>query len=174
MKLEHTDIIKAPLEKVYQLVKNDLPKIVEYLPNIKEIRVIERQEKEGRDYVVNQWFAEANIPSLAKKFISEELFSWKDAAYWDDQKHRVDYEIEPFFAKGIYEAKGTNLFKDDAGKTQLTLKCEVHIFPDRIPGVPKFIARQIHPILEQTIQKMLEPNLTSLGRGLKEYFRSHV
>lgn len=172
MKIEHTDIINAPLDKVYHLVKNDLPKIVEYLPNIREIKVLEQSEKDGKDFIINQWFAEANIPSLAKKFINENLFSWKDSAYWNNSEHRVDYEIEPFFAKGIYEAKGTNTFRDANGKTSLTLMCDVHIYPEKIPGIPKFIAKQVHPVLEQMIEKMLAPNLTSLGKGLKEYLKS--
>ena len=171
MKLQHTDTINAPLEVVYNLVKNDLPKVVQYLPNIREVKVIERSQRDGKDYIINQWLAEANIPSLAKKFIDEKLFSWKDCAYWDDSQHKVDYEIEPFFAKGIYEAKGTNLFRPFDGKMQLTLSCEVQIYPEKIPGIPKFIAKQLNPILEQMIESMLAPNLTSLGRGLKEYLR---
>jgi hypothetical protein len=172
MKLEHTDTINAPLDKVYSLVKNELPKVVPYLPNIRDIKVLERKPSDGRDFILNQWFAEANIPSLAKRFVNEDLFSWKDSAYWDDAQHRVDYEIEPFFAKGIYEAKGVNIFREAKDKTRLTLMCEVHIYPDRIPGIPKFIAKQIHPILEQMIEKMLIPNLTSLGKGLREYLQA--
>ena len=171
MKIEHTDTINAPLEKVYKLVKEDLPKIVQYLPNIREIKVLETSKVDGRDFVINQWFAEANIPSFAKKFVHENLFSWKDSAYWDDSQHRVDYEIEPFFAKGIYEAKGTNYFRAADDKMRLTLTCEVHIYPEKIPGIPKFVAKQMHPMLEQMIEKMLVPNLTSLGKGLKEYLR---
>ncbi len=171
MKLEHTDTINAPLSKVYTLVKDDLVKIIQYLPNIQDIKVLERSQSGGKDLIINQWFAEAKIPSLAKKFINPDLFSWKDTAYWNDAEHCVDYEIEPFFAKGIYEAKGSNIFKASEDKTRLTLKCEVHIYPDRIPGVPKFIAKQLHPLLEQMIENMLAPNLTSLGKGLQEYFR---
>jgi hypothetical protein len=172
MRIEHTDTINANLDKVYNLVKNDMPKIVQYLPNIREIKVLERKQSDGRDFIVNQWFAEANIPSLAKKFINENLFSWKDSAYWDDSQHQVDYDIEPFFAKGIYEAKGTNTFRAADDKMRLTLSCEVNIYPERIPGIPKFIAKQLHPMLEQMIEKMLAPNLTSLGKGLKEYLKA--
>lgn len=172
MKIEHTDIINAPLDKVYKLVKDDLPKIVQYLPNIRDIKVLERSQVGGKDFIINQWFAEANIPALAKKFVSEEMFSWKDSAYWNDAEHRVDYEIEPFFAKGIYEAKGSNIFQAADDKMKLTLKCEVHIYPERVPGIPKFIAKQIHPVLEQMLEKMLAPNLTSLGKGLKEYLKA--
>ncbi len=173
MKLEHTDIINAPLEKVYTLVKDHLPKIVQYLPSIKEIKVIQREKKtDGRDYIVNQWIGEPNIPGLAKKFINENLFSWKDIAYWNDELRQVEYEIEPYFAQGIYEARGTNSFRAEADKVRLTLMCEVHIYPEKIPGIPKFIAKQIHPLLEQMIEKMLAPNLTSLGKGLKDYLRA--
>ncbi len=175
MKLEHTDLIHAPLDKVYSLVKDEMPKIAQFLPSIREIKVLEREKKaDGRDYIVNQWFAEPNIPTLAKKFINENLFSWKDVAYWNDTLRQVDYEIEPFFAGDIYKARGTNIFCPVDGKVRLTLICEVNIYPEKIPGIPKFIAKQIHPMLEQMIEKMLAPNLTSLGKGLKEYLRAEA
>lgn len=172
MKLEHTDIINAPMEKVYAIVKNELPKIAEYLPNIREIKVLSSEEKNGKFHVVNQWFAEANVPSLVKKFIREELFSWKDMAEWDNEKHQVDYKLESFFAKDIYEAKGTNYFKAKNNKTELTLTCEINIYPEKIPGVPRLLAGKIRPIVEQMIEKMLAPNLTSLGEGIRNYLKA--
>lgn len=171
MQVEYTDTINAPLEEVYKLVKYDLQKIVKYLPNIEEIQVLEQKKVKNKDFILNQWTAEAKVPSLAKKFINKELFSWKDCAYWDDSKFQVKYEIEPFFAKGIYEAKGCNSFKADGDKTELTLRCDVEIYPDKIPGIPKFIAKKIHPIIETMIENMLAPNVTSLSKGIKDYLK---
>ncbi len=174
MILKHSDIINAPLDRVYDIVKNDLAKVAQYLPSVQEIKVLEyTQQENGKVYIVNQWVGKANIPDLAKRFVNESLLSWKDLAHWDDKLYRVDYEIESFFAKDIYEAKGTNDFKaHDQDKTKLTLNCEVHIHPENIPGIPRFIAKQLHPMLEKMIEKMLAPNLTSLGNGLKEFLRA--
>jgi hypothetical protein len=176
MKLEHTDIIDAPLETVYSLVKDELPKVAEYLPSIREIRVLQKEKQNGgKDYIVNHWFGEASIPALAKKFISDELFSWKDMAYWDDKAHQVEYTLESFIGKEIYEAKGVNYFAASGkDKTKLTLTCEVNIYPEKIPGVPRLLAGTLRPVLEQMIEKMLAPNLTSLGVGLKEYLKAEV
>ncbi|MBI2603719.1 MAG: SRPBCC family protein [Deltaproteobacteria bacterium] len=172
MKLEHTDIIDAPLETVYSIVRDELSKVAEYLPNIREIKVLSSQEKSGKLHVVNQWFAEANVPSLVKKFIREELFSWKDTAEWDNKNHKVNYQLESFFAKDIYEAKGTNYFKAKDDKTVLTLTCEINIYPEKIPGIPRLLAGKIRPVVEQMIEKMLAPNLTSLGEGIRNYLKA--
>ena len=57
-------------------------------------------------------------------------------------------------------------------KTELKIYCEVIIHPDKVPGVPRFLMKRIMPIVEKMIKEMLQPNLTSLGRGLTSYFKA--
>jgi hypothetical protein len=174
MQLQHTDVIDAPLEQVYAIVKDKLPEVVPFLPNIKQIKVLEYKKKDdGKTYVTNQWYAEASVPALVQKFLSEDLFSWKDIAVWDDSKYEVEYSLESLVGKDIYTATGRNVFKAcGEGKTELTLTCQIEIYPERIPGVPKLIARKVQPVVEQLIEKMLGPNLTSLGDGIRSYLKS--
>ena len=173
MRLEHSDIIAAPRDRVYEIVKNELAQVAAYLPNVREIKVIERSALDAkRTLIINKWFARANMPALVQKFMSEDLFSWKDTATWDDDKFEVEYFLESTVGKDIYDARGRNYFKaigDD--KTELTLTCEVIIYPDKIPGVPKLIAKKVQPVIEQVIEKIIESNLTTLGAGIKEYLK---
>ena len=79
MKLESQDIIPRPREEVYNVLKNDLEKLVPYMPNVKKIEMVNRVEKgEGLTAITNHWYANAEIPTIAKKFIKEDLMSWKD------------------------------------------------------------------------------------------------
>ena len=121
----------------------------------------------------NHWYANAEIPTIAKKFIKEDLMSWKDKAVWNDKEFFVEYELESFWGNDIYDATGKNVISElGPNKTQLTLTCDLVIHPNKVPGVPKFLVKKVLPAIEGLIQKVLQPNLTSLGKGLNEYFKA--
>ena len=175
MLLESKDVINGPLDQVYPLVRDDLSKIVPYLPNVDKVEVVEEKRlSEEQLEKLNHWYAKAEVPSFAKKFIKPELFSWKDHAFWNDKEHLVNYELESFWANDLYDAKGTNYFKDlGDGTTELRVTCELVIHADKIPGVPKFLVKKVLPTVENMIEKMLGPNLMALGKGLNQYFKEN-
>lgn len=170
MKIDHTDIIDAPVKTVYNLVKQQLPDIVPYLPNIKKIDKIKEQKKSKKTILTNHWFANLEAPRLLKKVLSEDLFSWKDIATWDDSKLTVDYCLESFVGNDLFSAKGKNYFSSTTeGNTQLRLTCHIEIHAEKLPGIPKIMAKKITPAIESLIEKMLQPNVTSLGEGIRGY-----
>ncbi len=173
MRIEHSDIIEASADRVYSIVKDDLVKVSTYLPNVREIQVLEYKKLDkNKTRIINKWFARANMPALIQKFMSDELFSWKDTATWDDSKLEVEYELESSVGKDIYEARGRNYFKAiSTHKSELVLTCEVIIYPEKIPGVPRLLAKKVQPIIEQVLEKIIESNLTTLGKGIKEYLK---
>jgi hypothetical protein len=174
MLLESTEIINRPLEEVYNLVRDDLDKLVPYLPNVNKIDVVEKRVDGDKVHLTNHWYAVADMPSMLAKFIKPEILSWKDIAVWDDINNKVDYTLESFLANDLFDAKGTNTFTavgDD--KTELKLSCEVEIYADKVPGVPKLLAKKAKPMVEGLLEKILKPNLTSLGKGLNEYFANN-
>lgn len=172
MYLETRDTIDRPLDEVYQLVRDDLPKIVPYLQNIKKIDVVHFAHKGPHlTETINHWYANIDIPSVAQKFIKEELFSWKDTAFWHNDQYFVEYQLESFWANDLYKAQGKNTFTAlSPQKTELKITCEVTIFADKVPGVPKFLVKKVLPSVEELIRKILQPNLSGLGQGLAQYF----
>ncbi len=174
MKLESKDIINAPLDVVFKLVRDDLEKIVPYLLNVQKIEVKERKEKGDELHLINHWYAKAEIPAAAQKFVKPELFSWKDSAIWKNKEYKVDYKLESFWANDLYSASGTNSFKAiNDTQTELTVSCNIEIYADKVPGVPKFLIKPVLPAIESLITKALSPNLTSLAKGLNEYFKKN-
>jgi hypothetical protein len=174
MYLESKEIIDRPLDQVYKLVRDELPKLVPYMPNIERIEVKKHAPMgDGKIEVINHWYAVAEIPALAKKFISPEIFSWKDMAKWNDQEHAVEYVMESFLANDLFEAKGKNFFTAVGDKTELKVTCNIKIYADRVPGVPRLLAGKVLPLVEGLIERMLKPNLASLGKGLNQYFKDN-
>lgn len=174
MHLESKEIINRSLDEVYQLVRDDLPKLVPYLPNIDKIEVQKHAAlADGSIEVVNNWYGKAEVPAMLKKFISPELFSWKDFAKWNNDEFFVEYELESFLGNDLFDAKGKNSFTSVGdNQTELKISCEVKIYPDKVPGVPKLFAKKVTPAIESLIEKILAPNLTSLGKGLNDYFNN--
>ena len=171
MKLESSDIIDQPIEKVYETVRNHLEKIGPYLANVDKIQLESSEDTDGGVKRTNRWFATVPVPGLLKKVLKPEMFSWLDIATWNDADKTVTYVLESTFGKDLFDAQGRNEFRDlGDGRTELHFSCEVEIYPERVPGVPKLLAKKVGPAVESLMKKMLEPNLTSLGTGLKEYY----
>jgi hypothetical protein len=174
MRLENKEIINRPLAEVYQLVRDDLAKLVPYMPNVEKIEVKKHAPKDANSIeVINHWYGKADVPGMLKKFIKPELFSWSDFAVWHNDRHCVEYRLESFLANDLFDAKGTNYFTAvGTDKTELRITCEIILYPEKVPGVPKLLARTVLPGVEAILEKVLGPNLTSLGKGLNEYFKN--
>jgi len=172
MFLESRDIISQPVDVVYPLIRDELNVLVPYLPSVKRIEEVTREERDGLIDVVNHWYTVADLPGPLKKIIKPEMFSWKDYATWDDAKQSVDFRLESFLASDLYDARGTNYFSDAGdGRTELRVTCTLDIHAERIPGVPKILLRKTMPLIERAIRQLLEPNLKSVGKGLTAYYR---
>ena len=166
MYIESEDRVDRPASEVYPLVRDHLTRLLPYLPDVEEVTELERErESEVRVRVVNRWTAKATIPSLIAKFMPAELLTWTDRAQWKDDEHLVEYRLEGFG----YEVDGTNHFTPDGDGTLLKVTATVSIDPKKFK-IPRFLFKKAFPLLEGTIRKAIQPNLTSLARGLTAYF----
>lgn len=174
MYAETKEIVYAPAKIVYPLVRDEMDKIVPYMPNVEKIVLIEKERiSDTRLRILNHWYAKAEIPKMLQSMLKPELFQWKDHAMWKDDENCVDFRIESFVAKNLYDLSGTNYFLpvgDDKTEIKVTFNLEIH--PDRLPGVPGFLAKRLKPTIEEFVKKMLTPNLTSMAKGLNQYFKA--
>ena len=175
MDLKVQESVNRPINDVYELVRDNLDKLVPYLPNVEKIDVKKHAPTgDNKVEVINHWYGKADIPGMLKKFISPEIFSWKDVATWNDQEKAVEYRLESFLANDLFDAKGKNFFIDNGdGTTDLKITCTVKIYPEKVPGIPRLLAKKVTPMIEALLEKLLGPNLTSLGTGLQKYFQEN-
>lgn len=171
MKIEHSTRIEAPLERVYSVVKYELPEVAQYLPNITKIEVVSSELEDNGAQIVNRWVARVKVPALVKRVVTEDLFAWKDTAVWDDDKHEVTYVLESFVSSEIFSARGHNYFVPQGEATKLRITCEIDIYPEKIPGIPSILGGKLRQPLEELIKSMLAPNLTSLGKGINAFLK---
>lgn len=171
MKLEARDTIHAPALEVFSLLRDRLTEIVPHMPNIDRIEIQKREPGNPITHVIAVWHAKAEIPEVAKKFLKPEYLAWRDDARWNETDLSVDYILEPPSNVKLYSVKGRNRLVDGTGRSVLHVSCDVNIYPEKLPGLPSFMARLVKKPVEETIRLMLEPNLKNLAKGLNSYFK---
>ena len=173
MEIEQTDIINSTPENVYHIVRDHLSQIAEHLPNVKKIDQIQYQKNSSSTHeIINRWYANIDLPYILSKFVSEDLFSWKDTAIWFDDKKCVQYDLESFYANNFFSAKGANYFSPyGKHKTKLKVTCSFQINPENIPGIPRLMTKKLAPMIDKLVVKALAPNTKSLGVAIKSYLK---
>lgn len=172
MLIESADVVEYPAETVYRLVRDEMQLLVPHMPNIHRIQQVERQERVGGPHIVNHWHASTQLPAIATRFVSPEILSWVDRARWNDAAQCVDYDIVGMWRPDLYTCRGTNSYRPHGdGLTEVRVRVELNIHAERLPGIPKLIAKRIVPAVEEFVRRLLQPNLTSLAKGLQAYVK---
>ena len=170
MKFCVVDEIPFPRRLVFETHRDRLPEIVAYLPNVASA-VIERSWVEGGVlHQLNRWTADnREIPTLLRPLVKPEFLTWIDRARWYEDQWMCDWELELAVLPNAITARGYNLFLEEGDETVVQMNGEFCLHPDRVTGVPSFVARQIAPAVERFVVGVLEPNLRQGNRAVAEY-----
>ena len=172
MKLHTESIVTHPIEKVWETMRDRLPELTPFLSGAESIEVAEREELgPGKVRMLNLWQGNKSVaPKAVRPFLTKGLLRWKDHAEWDDQTRQVKWRFETFHFDKLFECQGENLFETtDEGHTKITIAGNLDIYAERMPGVPKFLARKLKPQIENFISKLVGSNLADLANGLQKF-----
>jgi hypothetical protein len=163
--------IHHPRERVYLAYRDDLPAIArDYIPDVREIRVHSREERDGVVVLHNEWIAHRDIPALVSRFLKPEMLRWDDFATWVDAEHHVDWKLRTRVFTEKVRCAGRNSFRADGeDATLVVLTGELHIDLRDIPGVPSLLAGRLAPVIEDFIVQLITPNLVAVNRSLERY-----
>ncbi|GBD27575.1 hypothetical protein HRbin30_02926 [bacterium HR30] len=169
--------VHYPAALLLETMIERMEEIVPFLPNIASIETLtKKKHRDGTWEIVRRWEARAEqVPSVARRFLSAELLQWLDYALWVPAEYKVEWRQEPVYraARGLYQCHGTNFFLPDSKDPNNTSRVRVsgflEVHPERLPGVPAFLARRIAPQVEKFIIRLIEPNLAELAQGLETY-----
>ena len=172
MKLEAVADIPFAREQVYAVYRDRLPQLVPYLPNIREIVQKSRTEEGHLVKVLNLWKGGGEIPAAARSVVSEKLLEWDDDATWDNHAFTCEWRIvTPHFKDAVYAA-GNNTFEAlGPDRTRLTIRGELTIDGARVPGVPKFLAKTVAPVVEKFLIAAIKPNLLEVSKGVERFLK---
>jgi len=164
--------LSHPAAQVFATIRDALPEILPLLPSVESVER-ERAEAEGaaRVHIVQVWQADIrDVPAVARPFVNREYLRWRDVAVWDEPSLTCTWEFHTMHFDRLYECRGVNYFEavsPDLTRLRLTGSIDVH--PERVPGVPRLLARSIRPRIEAFLVGHAEPNLRELPRAVQSY-----
>jgi hypothetical protein len=178
VEFESSSVVGRPAGLIVETMIERLEVVVPFLDNVERIETLERTPlDEGRVRVVRRWQGTlASVPRAVRPFVSEALLAWIDTAVWTREPGRVEWSHATCAASfvDLYRCAGTNFFEPDPGdplhRTRIRITGQLDVHPDRLPGVPGFLARGLAPQVEAFIVGLITPNLTGLAGGLQRYF----
>jgi hypothetical protein len=164
--------VQYPAQLVYETMRDKLPELVPYLPNVERITQEDRKPTvEGRTEILNRWRAKTgSAPAAVQPFLKPEMLEWYDHALWKDADVCVDWWLEaPAFRK-LYACRGTNRVVALGDKScSFVVSGTLTVNPEQVPGVPTFIARKFVPLLESYLLDRIRPNMEQLAQGVGNY-----
>ncbi len=170
MQFEVIDQVPYSLEDVFSTMRDKLPDLIEYLPDVKSITCDVREELPGNKLkLVNKWMLENRIPKALAKFIKPEQLGYIDHAEWDNDGHFVDYRLEMIFLSEYIDVHGRNYFTAEGDGTKVRLTGELNLDLARHPMLPKFLAKSITGQVEKLVLALVKPNLVKVNRGVEKH-----
>ncbi|MFT7624017.1 MAG: hypothetical protein ACI9WU_003203 [Myxococcota bacterium] len=172
MQFEFVKVVTHPIAVVYPVIRDDMASLLPWLPGIDRVEVLERDaEVDGTHRVLNKWHGTADsAPPSLRKFVNKDMVTWLDHALWIDAKTRVEWRMETIKFKGLYECSGVNYWEDlGDGTTRMRITGDLLIYPDKIPGVPKFLAKKLAPKVEAFLTDAITPNMSAMPDAIQRY-----
>lgn len=173
MKLETDAVIPFPRPLVYQVLRERLPDLVRYLPNVRRIECRSRREVDGRIEFVNEWDGGGEIPAVARAFVSESLLTWTDYASWVPAEWACYWRMETHAFRGLLRTEGSNRYFDQGATTRMEIRGVLEIDVAKLTMVPRLLAPSVARSIEAYIIGHVRPNQLNVAASVGEYLRDH-
>ena len=170
MRIEADSVLHHPRERVFAAYRDDIREVVDFLPNVRAIEVIERQDAGSTTRLHNIWRGGIQMPQKLSDALATNFFSWHDRATWDAEKWCCEWTIVPLAFEGAVTCDGRCDFVDiGGGKTRLEMTGELSIQLQRVKHVPAFLAGSLGRTTEAFLVRQITANLASVSDGLAAY-----
>src|SRR3989339_2257317 len=169
MKIQGSEKLHHPAPLVFSTLRDKMDALVKLIPNIEQVEVLERRDEPPRVHLHNRWQGSgSDIPGALRPFIKKELTGWNDRAVWDESTLTCTWEIESIIGRNVFSCHGaTQIVPNGENESTFTIDGELNVNPDKVPGVPGFLARKLQGPLENFIATLIRPNLTSTATAVE-------
>jgi uncharacterized protein YndB with AHSA1/START domain len=175
MQFSIKDAIPFPRERVFSAQRDQMSELAAYLNDIESITVKEREDDGHISKLVNLWIAGGtDIPAAARAFVKPEMLRWTDYATWNQEEWTCDWNLVLGFLQEAVSVSGTTSFAEVNDRTTVTIAGDITIKADKIPGVPRFMAGKIGPVVEKFVINLIRPNLKKTNEGIRSYLRDQA
>jgi hypothetical protein len=168
MELSADTRIPFPPEVVFAACRDDMAKLLPYLPGIRSIEVTSRTEDGPIVRNVLEWRAGGNIPRPLRAILSESVMSWTDYATWNASTLSCNWHTKTHaFEKAVRCGARDRFLPDgDGAATLLEIRGKLDVDGTKLPGVPAFLANRVGRAMEEYLVAKIRSDLTKTAKGL--------
>ena len=164
-------------DHVYEILWKRFTDLPAHLPNVESITHLSSHDhSELHQQTEHRWCADrAVVPGFARPFIKPNVFQWIGHAHWRHDARQVDFHFLSDVFKDLYECKGQFLVgphAEDEQHTHIVIQARLDIFPERLPGVPRWLAGKVGNLIEDLLMDRIEPSLAALPHAVTQYASS--
>lgn len=155
-----------PRDRVFTAYRDRLSELTEYLPNIRRIQVVSREEAGDEVRLVNEWTGGGDIPKAALAVLKESMLRWTDHATWKSSVYSVEWRTEVGAFPGVVKSSGLNRFVEVGDGTRLEIRGSLVCDAAKLPGVPRLLSGGINPVVEKFLVGQVQVNLVEVAKGV--------
>ena len=166
--------VPFPKDRVFLAMRDQMPALAEYMPNVDSI-IVESREDDDEDDVrlVNRWNGAATeIPVLARGFIDPKHVYWHDHARWLAGEALCHWRLEMGFMGDRIQCSGTTRYVprgDDA--TEMRISGQLNL---NLKGlVPRLLMGKATSAVEGFVGQLLKPNFQKTADALSAYLAAN-
>jgi hypothetical protein len=170
MKLIIDARLPFPRETVFAAYRDDITKVLEFLPNVRRIDPVWRKQDETAVHLVHEWRGGGELPATVRGIFDHRMLGWHDLSVWDHGSYVCDWKVESnSFPEGVRCRARTCFLEEGATETLLHIRGMVEVDARHLPGVPAFLARSVARSLEEFVAAKIEANLRESIRWFEKY-----
>ncbi len=162
--------IPYPLELVYAAMRDHLPDLADYMPNVESIVVESREDvSETRVKLVNRWnAASTEIPTVARRFVDQSQMFWTDYADWEEDADRCNWRLKTGFMSERVNCSGNTTYVAVApDRTELRIRGNLSL--DLKGMVPRLVLKRATSGVEKFVSRLVQPNFQKTADALTAY-----
>src|SRR4051794_18618274 len=100
-------------ERVYVTYRDRLAELLPYLPNIRELTLLNREDRDADVFIENQWVGGGDIPAAARAVMKESMLKWTDHATWNPKTFICTWRTTVHAFPGALTTSGENRFVEE-------------------------------------------------------------
>jgi hypothetical protein len=170
MNLQADARVPLPREIVFSAYRDDITKLLPFLPNVRSIDFKSRKENGAVVELVNAWRGGGDIPGAIRAVLSESVLEWTEYATWKAESLTCEWRTETgAFTEAVRCHGSTRFLEDGPGKTAVELRGILEVDAKKIRGVPSFLAGKIGRAVEEFLVGKIQSNFADTAKGVAKY-----
>ncbi len=174
MQFQTVSMVKHPLEEVWKVMRDELPRLADQMEDIERIRVESSRHSGNVHRVINIWQASAPLPQYVASHLDRDLFSWTDHAEWHEAERECRWSIEHHYFGDSFSSAGVTRFEPAMGGrgTRITFSGAFELNKEKLPKALGVLEDPTLKIVESMLIKLIPKNFQKISTAIETYLNT--